>query len=79
MNADTNIEKPRLGAKPEPKYLRLRRKLSATSDAPKDVNIRDEYLGALPIIKLLSARPRGTVGEITSNEETPIHAPESET
>ena len=79
MNADTNIEKHRLGAKPEPKYLRLRRKISATSDAPKDVNIRDEYLGALPIIKLLSACPRGTVGEITSSEETPIHAPESAT
>jgi len=79
MNADTNIERHRHVAKPEPKYLRLRRKLSATSDASKDVDIRDEYLGALPIIKLLSARPRGTFGEITSSEETPIHAPESET
>ena len=79
MNADTNIERPRHVAKPEPKYLRLRRKLSATSDAPKDVNIRDEYFGALPIIKLLSACPQGTVEEITSSEETPIHAPESAT
>ena len=79
MNADTNIERHRHVAKPEPKYLRLRRKLSATSDASKDVDIRDEYLGALPIIKLLSPRPRGTVGKITSNEETPIQAPESDT
>ena len=76
MKADTNIEGLVTWTKPEPKYLCLRRKLSATSDAPKDVNIR-EYLGALPIIKLLSARPRGTVGEITSSEETPIHEPES--
>ena len=79
MKADTNIEGPRHVTKPEPKYLGLRRKLSATSDAPKDVNIRDKYLGALPIIKLLSARPRGTFGEITSSEETPIHAPKSNT
>lgn len=79
MNTDTITVRPRHVAELVLRYLRLRRELPATTDALIVVNSRDEYLGVLPITKLLTADPSVTVREIMNSEEPPIHVAESDT
>ena len=79
MNTDTITVRPRHAAELVLRYLRLRRELPPTTDALIVVNSRDEYLGVLPITKLLTADPTVTVREIMNSEEPPIHVAESDT
>ena len=79
MNTDTITVRPRHAAELVLRYLRLRRELPATTDALIVVNSRDEYLGVLPITKLLTADPSVTVREIMNSEELPIHVSKSDT
>jgi len=79
MNTDTITVRPRHVAELVLRYLRLRRELPATTDALIVVNSRDEYLGVLPITKLLTADPSVTVREIMNSEEPPINVAESDT
>lgn len=79
MNTDTITVRPRHAAELVLRYLRLRRELPATTDALIVVNSRDEYLGVLPITKLLTADPTVTVREIMKSEEPPINVCESDT
>ena len=73
MNTDTITVRPRHTAELVLRYLRLRRDLPATTDTLIVVNSRNEYLGVLPITKLLAANPSVTVREIMNSEEPAIH------
>ena len=79
MNTDTITVRPRHAAELVLRYLRLRRDLPATTDALIVVNSRDEYLGMLPLTKLLTADPTVTVREIMNSEEPAIHVGEADT
>ena len=79
MNTDTITVRPRHAAELVLRYLRLRRDLPATTDALIVVNSRDEYLGMLPLTKLLTADPTVTVREIMNTEEPAIHVGEADT
>ena len=79
MNTDTSTVRPRHAAELVLRYLRLRRDLPATTDALIVVNSRDEYLGMLPLTKLLTADPTVTVREIMNTEEPAIHVGEADT
>ena len=78
MNTDTITVRPRHAAELVLRYLRLRRDLPATTDALIVVNSRDEYLGMLPLTKLLTADPTVTVREIMNTEEPAIHVGEAD-
>lgn len=79
MNTDTITVRPRHAAELVLRYLRLRRDLPATTDSLIVVNSRDEYLGSLPLTKLLTADPTVTVREIMNTEVPAIHVGESDT
>jgi magnesium transporter len=79
MNTDTITVRPRHAAELVLRYLRLRRDLPATTDALIVVNSRDEYLGMLPLTKLLTADLTVTVREIMNTEEPAIHVGEADT
>jgi magnesium transporter len=79
MNTDAITVRPRHAAELVLRYLRLRRDLPATTDALIVVNSRDEYLGSLPITKLLTADPTVTVREIMSTDAPAIHVAASDT
>jgi magnesium transporter len=73
MNTDTITVRPRHAAELVLRYLRLRRELPATTDALIVVNSKDEYLGMLPLTKLLTADPTVTVREIMNGDEPAVH------
>jgi magnesium transporter len=79
MNTDTITVRPRHAAELVLRYLRLRRDLPATTDALIVVNSRDEYLGMLPLTKLLTADLTVTVREIMNTEEPASHVGEADT
>jgi magnesium transporter len=79
MNTDTITVRPRHAAELVLRYLRLRRDLPATTDSLIVVNSRDEYLGSLPLTKLLTADPTVTVREIMNTEVPAIHVGEADT
>ena len=79
MNTDTIPVRPRHAVELVLRYLRLRRDLPATTDALIVVNSRDEYLGMLPLTKLLTADATVTVREIMNTEEPAIHVGEADT
>jgi len=79
MNTDTITVRPRHAVELVLRYLRLRRDLPATTDALIVVNSRDEYLGMLPLTKLLTADATVTVREIMNTEEPAIHVGEADT
>jgi magnesium transporter len=79
MNTDTITVRPRHAAELVLRYLRLRRDLPATTDSLIVVNSRDEYLGSLPLTKLLTADPTVTVREIMNTEVPAIHVSEADT
>jgi len=79
MNTDTITVRPRHAVELVLRYLRLRRDLPATTDALIVVNSRDEYLGMLPLTKLLTAESTVTVREIMNTEEPAIHVGEADT
>jgi magnesium transporter len=73
MNTDTITVRPRHAAELVLRYLRLRRELPAITDALIVVNSKDEYLGMLPLTKLLTADPTVTVREIMNGDEPAVH------
>jgi len=79
MNTDTITVRPRHAAELVLRYLRLRRDLPATTDSLIVVNSRDEYLGSLPLTKLLTADPTVTVREIMNTEIPAIHVGDADT
>ena len=79
MNTDTITVRPRHAVELVLRYLRLRRDLPSTTDALIVVNSRDEYLGMLPLTKLLTADATVTVREIMNTEEPAIHVGEADT
>ena len=79
MNTDTITVRPRHAVELVLRYLRLRRDLPATTDALIVVNSRDEYLGMLPLTKLLTADATVTAREIMNTEEPAIHVYEADT
>ena len=79
MNTDTITVRPRHAVELVLRYLRLRRDLPATTDALIVVNSRDEYLGMLPLTKLLTADATVTAREIMNTEEPAIHVGEADT
>ena len=79
MNTDTITVRPRHAAELVLRYLRLRRDLPASTDSLAVVNNRDEYLGSLPLTKLLTADPTVTVREIMNTEIPAIHVGDADT
>ncbi len=63
MNTDTITVQPRHALEIVLRYLRLRKDLPETTDALVVVNSRDEYVGMLPVAKLLTSDPSVTVRE----------------
>lgn len=64
MNTDTITVQPRHALEIVLRYLRLRKDLPETTDALVVVNSRGEYVGMLPIAKLLTSDPSVTVREV---------------
>ncbi|MBK79733.1 MAG: magnesium transporter [Gammaproteobacteria bacterium] len=72
MNTDTITVQPRHAVELVLRYLRLRRDLPDPLDALIVVNKQDEYLGVLPVSRLLTADVSVTVREIMDSEATSI-------
>ena len=80
MNTDTVTVRPRHAVEIVLRYLRLRKDLPATTDSLIVVNSRDEYVGMLPIAKLVTSDPSVTVREImdTDAESFTVETPDTE-
>ena len=74
MNTDTITVRPRHSLEIVLRYLRLRKELPETTDALIVVNSRDEYVGMLPVAKLLTSDPTVTVREVMDTEAEAIAA-----
>ena len=72
MNTDTITVQPRHAVELVLRYLRLRRDLPDPLDGLIVVNKQDEYLGVLPVSRLLTADVSVTVREIMDSEATSI-------
>jgi len=72
MNTDTVTVRPRHAVEIVLRYLRLRKELPPITDALIVVNDSDEYVGILPIGKLLTSDPSVIVREIMSSDTPPI-------
>lgn len=72
MNTDTITVQPRHAVELVLRYLRLRRDLPDPLDALIVVNKQDEYLGVLPVSRLLTADVSVTVREIMDTDATSI-------
>ncbi len=64
MNTDTVAVRPRHSVELVMRYLRRRRELPKATDQLFVVNARDEYVGVLPVARLLTADPKVTVREV---------------
>jgi magnesium transporter len=80
MNTDTITVRPRHAVEIVLRYLRLRKDLPATTDALIVVNSRDEYVGMLPIAKLVTSDPSVIVREImdADAESFEVDTPDTE-
>lgn len=72
MNTDTVTVRPRHSADVVLRYLRLRKELPEPTDALIVVNDSDEYVGMLPLTKLLTSDPSVNVREIMNAEAEAI-------
>ena len=79
MNTDTISVRPRHALEIVLRYLRLRKELPNTTDALIVVNSRDEYVGMLPVAKLLTSDPTVTVREVMDTEAQAIAVDASDT
>lgn len=79
MNTDTVTVRPRHSLEIVLRYLRLRKELPNTTDALIVVNSRDEYVGLLPVAKLLTSDPTVTVREVMDTEAEAILVASSDT
>lgn len=80
MNTDTITVRPRHAIEIVLRYLRLRKDVPDTTDTLIVVNSRDEFVGLLPVTKLLTSDPSVTVREIMETDIEPIavDAPDTE-
>lgn len=72
MNTDTISVQPRHSVELVLRYLRLRKDLPDPMDSLIVANRQDEYLGVLPISRLLTADVSVTVREIMNSDAVPI-------
>lgn len=72
MNTDAITVQPRHALEIVLRYLRLRKDLPETTDALVVVNSRDEYVGMLPVAKLLTSDPSVTVREVMDTDANAI-------
>jgi magnesium transporter len=73
MNTDAITVQPRHEVELVLRYLRLRKDLPDPLDALIVVNTQDEYVGTLPLSRLLTSDPSVTVREIMDTEAAAIH------
>ncbi len=80
MNTDTITVQPRHAVELVLRYLRLRKDLPDPLDSLIVVNKQDEYVGVLPVSRLLTADLSVTVREImdTDAESIPVDMPDTE-
>ncbi|MEM1435060.1 MAG: magnesium transporter [Pseudomonadota bacterium] len=79
MNTDTVTVRPRHTLEVVLRYLRTRRQLPESTDALIVVNSKDEYVGLLPITRLLTADASVTVREIMNTDIESIPADMTDT
>ncbi len=79
MNTDTITVRPRHALELVFRYLRMRKDLPETTDALIVVNSRDEYVGMLPLSKLLTSDPTVTVREVMDTSASAINVNASDT
>lgn len=79
MNTDPITVRPRHALDIVLRYLRLRKDLPRTTDALIVVNSRDEYVGMLPIAKILTSDPSVTVREVMDTEAQALPVDMSDT
>ena len=79
MNTDAITVQPRHALEIVLRYLRLRKDLPETTDALVVVNSRDEYVGMLPIARLLTSDPSVTVREVMDTDAPAIPVNMSDT
>ncbi|MFW6093411.1 MAG: magnesium transporter [Pseudomonadota bacterium] len=73
MNTDAITVQPRHAVELVLRYLRLRKDLPDPMDSLIVVNRQDEYLGVLPVSRLLTADPSVTVREIMDSDAAAVH------
>ncbi len=79
MNTDTITVRARHALELVLRYLRLRKDLPQTTDALIVVNSRDEYVGMLPVAKLLTSDPTVTVREVMDSDAEAVVVDMSDT
>ena len=79
MDTDTITVRPRHALELVLRYLRLRKELPASTDSLIVVNSRDEYVGLLPLAKLLTSDPSVTVREVMDSDTAAIHVDQPDT
>ncbi|MCZ6659036.1 MAG: magnesium transporter [Gammaproteobacteria bacterium] len=79
MNTDPITVRPRHALDIVLRYLRLRKDLPETTDALVVVNSHDEYVGMLPIAKILTSDPSVTVREVMDSEAKALSVDMSDT
>ena len=79
METDTITVRPRHTLELVLRYLRLRKELPAGTDALIVVNSEDQYLGMLPLAKVLTSDPSVTVREIMDSDAPALHVDQPDT
>lgn len=78
MDTDTITVRPRHAIELVLRYLRLRKDLPKSTDSLIVVNSADEYVGILPLAKLLTSDPTVTVREIMASDVAAINVEETD-
>ena len=78
MDTDTITVRPRHAIELVLRYLRLRKDLPKSTDSLIVVNSADEYVGILPLAKLLTSDPTVTVREIMASDVAGINVAETD-
>lgn len=78
MDTDTITVRPRHAIELVLRYLRLRKDLPKSTDSLIVVNSADEYVGILPLAKLLTSDPTVTVREIMAGDVAAINVAETD-
>ena len=79
MDTDTITVRPRHTLELVLRYLRLRKELPSGTDALIVVNSDDQYLGMLPLAKVLTSDPSVTVREIMDSDAPAMHVDQPDT
>ena len=79
MDTDTITVRPRHTLELVLRYLRLRRELPSGTDALIVVNSDDQYLGMLPLAKVLTSDPSVTVREIMDSDAPAMRVDQPDT